>query len=232
MLVTINRVVHQRAGGRCPLLRSPRCRDHPPQQGQIRSPHPADRRRRTTDRRARATSRCGWRTSAPRQVSAGRRSTGTSPTRRRCWSSCWSGSAPDCWPARPTSSRRAATPASALDGLIDFHLDFALGESDLIRIQDRDLGNLPARGQAPGAQGATAVRRDLGRRAATAATQSLAEADARLMAHADFGLLNSTPHSVKPGTAKTAEASSRTVLRDDDGRGADLGRSGRCAERA
>src|SRR6201996_7903025 len=33
--------------------------------------------------------------------------------------------------------------ATALDGLIDFHLDFALGESDLIRIQDQDLGHLP-----------------------------------------------------------------------------------------
>jgi len=28
--------------------------------------------------------------------------------------------------------------------LIDFHLDFALGEPDLIRIQDRDLAYLPA----------------------------------------------------------------------------------------
>ncbi len=37
-------------------------------------------------------------------------------------------------------SRGRPTPAAALDGLIDFHLDFALGESDLIRIQDRDLG--------------------------------------------------------------------------------------------
>ena len=34
---------------------------------------------------------------------------------------------------------KAHDPARALDGLIDFHLDFALGESDLIRIQDRDL---------------------------------------------------------------------------------------------
>src|SRR4029079_18436135 len=32
---------------------------------------------------------------------------------------------------------------TALDGLIDFLLDFALGESDLIRIQDRDLEYLP-----------------------------------------------------------------------------------------
>ena len=38
---------------------------------------------------------------------------------------------------------RADDPDSALGGLIDFHLDFALGESDLIRIQDRDLPNLP-----------------------------------------------------------------------------------------
>ena len=38
----------------------------------------------------------------------------------------------------------AADAHQALDGLIDFHLDFALGESDLIRIQDRDLAHLPA----------------------------------------------------------------------------------------
>ena len=38
---------------------------------------------------------------------------------------------------------RADDARSALDGLVDFHLDFALGESDLIRIQDRDLPNLP-----------------------------------------------------------------------------------------
>jgi hypothetical protein len=34
------------------------------------------------------------------------------------------------------------------------------------------------------------------------------------MAHAAFGLLNSTPHSMKPGATKTAEASSRAVLRE------------------
>jgi AcrR family transcriptional regulator len=38
-------------------------------------------------------------------------------------------------------------PAAALDGLVDFHLDFALREPDLIRIQDRDLANLPATAQ-------------------------------------------------------------------------------------
>lgn len=38
---------------------------------------------------------------------------------------------------------RAADPASALQDLIDFHLDFTLNEPELIRIQDRDLTQLP-----------------------------------------------------------------------------------------
>jgi AcrR family transcriptional regulator len=107
---------------------------------------------------------------------------------------------------------RAPDAASALDGLVDFHLDFALGESDLIRIQDRDLGNLPpnAKRQVRRAQRQYVeiwvdVLRQL--------NPSLTEETARLMAHATFGLLNSTPHALKPGTTKAAEASSRAVLR-------------------
>jgi AcrR family transcriptional regulator len=107
---------------------------------------------------------------------------------------------------------RADDPASALDGLIDFHLDFALGESDLIRIQDRDLGHLPptAKRQVRKAQRQYVeiwvdVLRQL--------DDSLSEEDARLMAHAAFGLLNSTPHSVKPGATKSAESNSHAVLR-------------------
>ncbi|MEE9243094.1 MAG: TetR/AcrR family transcriptional regulator [Mycobacterium sp.] len=109
-------------------------------------------------------------------------------------------------------ARRADDAESALEGLIDFHLDFALGESDLIRIQDRDLGSLP-----PAAK--RQVRRkqrqyveiwvDVLRRR----DRTLTETDARLTAHATFGLLNSTSHSVKPGTTKTAQVSSRSVLR-------------------
>ncbi|MEO8815259.1 MAG: TetR/AcrR family transcriptional regulator [Mycobacterium sp.] len=114
--------------------------------------------------------------------------------------------------AREVSSA-GPVPADALDGLIDFHLDFALGEPDLIRIQDRDLAHLP-----PGAQ----------RQVRSAQRQyvevwvgvlrqlhtGLAESDARLMAHAAFGLLNSTPHSMKPaGTRRADTAHSRAVLR-------------------
>lgn len=103
----------------------------------------------------------------------------------------------------------AADADGALDGLIDFHLDFVLGESDLIRIQDRDLGHLPqgAKRQVRKAQRQYVeiwvdVLRQLDDR--------LEENEARLKAHAVFGLLNSTPHSVKmPST----DHASRSILR-------------------
>jgi AcrR family transcriptional regulator len=100
-------------------------------------------------------------------------------------------------------------PTVALDRLIDFHLDFVFTEPDLIRIQDRDLAHLPvaAKRQVRRAQRqyvetwVDVLRRLSG---------DLDENDARLMAHATFGLLNSTPHSVKPGAVRD---SSRAVLR-------------------
>lgn len=114
-------------------------------------------------------------------------------------------------------ARARSTDAGAvLDDLIDFHLDFALGEPDLIRIQDRDLGHLPeaAEKQVRKAQRQyvevwVGVLREL--------NPKLAEADARLAAHAIFGLLNSTPHSMKSpddlraGPARAAR--SRAVMR-------------------
>lgn len=103
----------------------------------------------------------------------------------------------------------AATADAALDGLVDFHLDFALGESDLIRIQDRDLGHLPAaakrqvrKAQRQYVEIWVDVLRQL--------DDGLSETEARLMAHAAFGLLNSTPHSVKQANDSPA---SRQVLR-------------------
>jgi AcrR family transcriptional regulator len=106
----------------------------------------------------------------------------------------------------------AADSQEALDGLVDFHLDFALGEPDLIRIQDRDLAHLPDRAKR---QVRTAQRQyveiwvdQLRRR------NGISEADARLMAHAAFGLMNSTPHGLKAhGTKGIDSARSRAVLR-------------------
>ena len=111
---------------------------------------------------------------------------------------------------------RNSDPAAALDGLIDFHLDFALGEPDLIRIQDRDLAHLPAaaerqvrKAQRQYVEVWVGVLREL--------NPQLAEADARLTAHAVFGLLNSTAHSMKsPDTSRTKPAPavrSRAVMR-------------------
>jgi AcrR family transcriptional regulator len=107
----------------------------------------------------------------------------------------------------------ATDAAAALDGLIDFHLDFALGEPDLIRIQDRDLAHLPAaaerqvrRAQRQYVEIWVGVLREL--------EPELAEADARLMAHAVFGLLNSTPYSLKRDDSRAARAARpRTVMR-------------------
>jgi AcrR family transcriptional regulator len=103
--------------------------------------------------------------------------------------------------------------AAMLDGLIDFHLDFALGEPDLIRIQDRDLAHLPApaerqvrKAQRQYVEIWVGVLREL--------NPDRDEADARLMAHAVFGLLNSTPHSMKSADTKPARAvRSHAVMR-------------------
>jgi len=108
---------------------------------------------------------------------------------------------------------RSGDAAGALEGLIDLHLDFALGEPDLIRIQDRDLAHLPAaaerqvrRAQRQYVEIWVGVLHEL--------EPTLAEADARLMAHAAFGLLNSTPHSMKPDDSRAAQITrSRAVLR-------------------
>src|SRR6202161_464665 len=88
--------------------------------------------------------------------------------------------------AREVRSRQTDA-AAALNGLIDFHLDFALGEPDLIRIQDRDLAYLPAaaerqvrRAQRPYVEVWVGVLREL--------EPGLAENDARPMAHAGLGL--------------------------------------------
>ena len=102
-------------------------------------------------------------------------------------------------PARSGSAAAEAadSPSAALDALVEFHLDFALGEPDLIRIQDRDLESLPAdaRRQVRQTQRKyvevwVGVLEQL--------DPQLDQADARIKAHATFGLINSTPHSANP----------------------------------
>ena len=105
--------------------------------------------------------------------------------------------------------------AAALDGLIEFHLDFTLTEPDLIRIQDRDLPNLPTvarrqvrRGQRRYLETWVEVLVGVHNERAT----ELAAEDARVMVHAAFGLLNSTAHSIKSSGTRSV-GRSREVLR-------------------
>lgn len=118
----------------------------------------------------------------------------------------------------------AADDAAALDGLVRFHVDFALRDPDVIRVQDRDLAALSP-------QDREAVR-DLQRRYVDLWVDVLARlspttdrAELRLRAQATFGLLNSTPHSARSVTpARTRAVLERMALAalqidpDDTGR--------------
>lgn len=99
-------------------------------------------------------------------------------------------------------------PAAALAALVDFHLDFALGEPELIRIQDRDLDAVPP---GPRREIRRAQRRyvEVWVGVLCALHPGLGEEDARVQAHAAFGLMNSTPHSASRATAVRA----RPILR-------------------
>jgi AcrR family transcriptional regulator len=88
----------------------------------------------------------------------------------------------------------AADGAAALDALIDWHVSFALGQPDLITVQERELGNVPE----PARRRVRRLQRLYVEEWVTVASELSPQADqARLRTalHAMFGLLNSTPHS-------------------------------------
>lgn len=97
--------------------------------------------------------------------------------------------------------RTALTPRDAVEGLVEFHCGFAVGEPDLIRVQDRDLWSLNG-------EDSRRVRRLQREYLAIWSTQlihlepGLPAADAAVRAHAVFGLLNSTPHLPDPVAAR------------------------------
>ncbi|MGA9873494.1 MAG: TetR/AcrR family transcriptional regulator [Rhodococcus sp. (in: high G+C Gram-positive bacteria)] len=100
-------------------------------------------------------------------------------------------------------------PAEVLESLVEFHLDFAIESPALIKIQDRDLQSLPEsahrrvrRMQREYVEIWVSVLRRL--------NPTIEEADARTIAHAAFGLMNSTPFSAK----KAVSRRTRTLLRD------------------
>ncbi|WP_431218323.1 SACE_7040 family transcriptional regulator [Leifsonia xyli] len=102
-------------------------------------------------------------------------------------------------------------PDAALRALIAFHIDFALGEPDTIRVQDRDLDAL---GDAARRQVRRLQRRyvEVWMRVLGQLQPALADDELRVRVQGTFGLLNSTPHSARIGTAQVAADAVRPVL--------------------
>jgi|SRR5690606_1385316 len=101
----------------------------------------------------------------------------------------------------------AAPGAERMRALVVFHVDFALGNAEVIRVQDRDLPHLSEEGRAD-------VRR-LQRAYIELWIDALADLldedrDAlRLRVQACFGLLNSTPHSTSSALRAREETAHR-----------------------
>jgi AcrR family transcriptional regulator len=99
----------------------------------------------------------------------------------------------------------AGSPDEALDALVRWHVSFALGSPELIRLQDRDLASMDE-------TAARSVRRLQRRYVEIWVTQlrarepGIAEDAARASVHATFGLLNSTPYSASGGAARLGRA--------------------------
>lgn len=84
--------------------------------------------------------------------------------------------------------------AAALAGLVDWHVDFALRHRPLIVVQDRDWQSLPSEAR----ERVRALQREYVDLWAAQLRRLHPDLDleaARAMAHAAFGLINSTPHS-------------------------------------
>jgi AcrR family transcriptional regulator len=89
---------------------------------------------------------------------------------------------------------QASEPAAALRELVEWHVDFALHNKALIVVQDRDWSSLPAEAR----ERVRSLQRayvELWVEHILRAHPGLDAARGRAMAHAAFGLINSTPHS-------------------------------------
>ncbi len=102
--------------------------------------------------------------------------------------------------------------SAQLDAIIAFHVEFALRDSDVIRVQDRDLASLSDDDR-------HTVRR-LQREYVEVWIGILStvhperdEDDLRVRAHACFGLINSTPHTVRVSRSRPGERDVRGILR-------------------
>lgn len=102
-------------------------------------------------------------------------------------------------------------PSDQLTALVAFHVDFALDQADVIRVHDRDLAGLSdadrhrvRRHQREYVEVWTEVIRHR--------WPQYSAAETRLRAHACFGLINSTPHSVRGVRDTPPDAEVRRIL--------------------
>ena len=101
--------------------------------------------------------------------------------------------------------------AAALAGLVEFHVDFALSNPDVIRVQDQDFSNLDDDDEAE----VRALQRsyvELWVDVLAGVHPDTDPAELRMRAHATFGLINSTPHSVRNHGRRMALKRARPLL--------------------
>ena len=101
-------------------------------------------------------------------------------------------------------SSAAGSPSSALRELVGWHVDFALHNRALIVVQDRDWSSLPDEAR----ERVRSLQREyveLWVEQLLAVHPDLDAPRSRAMAHATFGLINSTPHSTFLSEPEMAE---------------------------
>ena len=102
-------------------------------------------------------------------------------------------------------------PLAALRRLVEFQVEFALGKPDVIRVQDRDFSNLTKKDQSE----VRALQRNYVEVWVAVLARlhpAIDDAELRMRAHATFGLINSTPHSVRNHGRKIAPKTARPLL--------------------
>ena len=106
---------------------------------------------------------------------------------------------------------QAADDERALVALVRFHVDFALSNPDVIRVQDRDLDSLA---ESDRREVRSLQRRYVEQWAAVLERlrPSLDVVSARIRVHATFGLINSTPHSTQAHGREIDATTARQVL--------------------
>ncbi|GAB2836624.1 TetR/AcrR family transcriptional regulator [Microbacterium insulae] len=104
-----------------------------------------------------------------------------------------------------------SSPLHQLEAIVAFHVDFALSDADVIRVQDRDLPSLSEEDR-------HTVRRlqreyiEVWVGILSALHPARSETDLRVRAHACFGLINSTPHSVRAQRTRPSDSAVRSIL--------------------